>query len=227
MRDMSLLWILILVLASSGAMFFGVQAAWSSERFEAFRIRPQMSRKVRGPKLYKRIGGNLVMSGMLVFLLTYGAGGWLIDEAETFGPGKLLLAVGILLVYDFFYYLMHRFAFHGVGWLKKVHSVHHIIRAPTAIESLFLHPVETLLGQLLLTAVACAMGPLDQLTWGLILFVHSNLNIIVHAGLDVPVFGLRTLSALARKHATHHVSMRGGNFASLTPLWDKMFGTAE
>ncbi len=224
---MSLLWILILVLASSGAMFFGVQAAWNAARFQQYRIRPQMSRKVKGPKLYKRIGGNLVMSGALVFILTYGAGGWLIDETQTFGPGKLLLAVAILLVYDFFYYLMHRFAFHGVGWLKKVHAVHHIVRAPTAIESLFLHPMETFLGQFLLTAVACVMGPLDPLTWGVILFVHSNLNIIVHAGLDIQVPGLRVFSYLARKHATHHVSMRGGNFASLTPLWDKMFGTAE
>jgi sterol desaturase/sphingolipid hydroxylase (fatty acid hydroxylase superfamily) len=224
---MSLLWILILVLASSGVMFFGVQAAWNSSRLESFRIRPNMSRKVKGAKLYKRVGGNLVMSGALVFILTYGAGGWLIDDTESFGIGKVLLALAILLVYDFFYYLLHRFAFHGVGWLKKVHAVHHIVRAPTAIESLFLHPMETFLGQFLLTVVACVMGPLDPLTWGLILFVHSNLNIIVHAGLDIPVPGLRLLSALARKHATHHVSMRGGNFASLTPLWDMMFGTAE
>lgn len=224
---MSLLWILILVLASSGAMFFGVQAAWNSKRCEPFRIRPEMSKKVKGPKLYKRIGGNLVLSGITVFAMTYGAGGWLIDSAETFGPSKLLLALAILLVYDFFYYLMHRFAFHGVGWLKKVHAVHHIVRAPTAIESLFLHPMETFLGQFLLTAVACVMGPLDPLTWGVILLVHSNLNIIVHAGLDIQVPGLRLFSALARKHAKHHVSMRGGNFASLTPLWDMMFGTAE
>jgi len=224
---MSLLMILVLVLASSGAMFFGVQAAWSSARFERFRIRPHMSQKVTGAKLYKRVGGNLMLSGAMVFILTYGAGTWLIDEGETFGPGKLVLALAILLIYDFFYYLMHRFAFHGVGWLKKVHAVHHIVRAPTAIESLFLHPVETLLGQILLTAVACVLGPLDPITWGVILLVHSNLNIIVHAGLDVPVFGLRAFSALARKHATHHISMRGGNFASLTPLWDRMFGTAE
>ncbi len=114
-----------------------------------------------------------------------------------------------------------------MGWLKKVHAVHHVVRAPTAIESLYLHPLETFLGQFLLTIVGCAFGPLDPVTWGLVLLVHSNLNIIVHAGLDIPVFGLRSLSGLARKHAAHHISMRGGNFASLTPLWDVLFGTAE
>ncbi len=222
-----LLWVLIAVLASSGAMFFGVTAAWNAERLARFRIRPKLSRKVTGAKLWKRVGLNLVLSGVTVFALTYGAGGWLIDESAALGWLSIPVAIAILLVYDFFYYLMHRFAFHGVGWLKKVHAVHHIVRAPTAIESLFLHPLETFLGQFLLTAVACAFGPIPPLLWGGILFVHSNLNIIVHAGLDIPAPGLRLLSALSRKHATHHVSMRGGNFASLTPLWDILFGTAE
>ncbi|MEM6294157.1 MAG: sterol desaturase family protein [Myxococcota bacterium] len=222
-----LLWVLIAVLASSGVMFFGVTAAWNAERLAQFRIRPKLSRKVKGAKLWKRVGMNLVLSGATVFILTYGAGGWLIDESATLGWLALPTAIGILLVYDFFYYLMHRFAFHGVGWLKRVHAVHHMVRAPTAIESLFLHPLETFLGQFLLTVVACGFGPVHPLVWGGILFVHSNLNIIVHAGLDIPVPGLRMLSALSRKHAKHHVSMRGGNFASLTPLWDILFGTAE
>ena len=224
---MSLLWMLAAVLLLSGVVFFGVAWAWATPRLAAFRIRPEQSRKMVGRKLWGRVLGNMVMSGGLVFALTYLAAPWLLDEHGSIGMGSIAHAIAILLVYDLAYYFLHRYAFHQTTWLKKVHAVHHRVRAPTAIESLYLHPVETFLGQFLLTAVTCVMGPVAPLTWIGILAVHSTLNIVVHAGLDLPFFPFRALSYLSRKHAIHHVSMRGGNYASLTPLWDLMFGTAE
>jgi len=38
---------------------------------------------------------------------------------------------------------------------------------------------------------------------------------------------IHAVSYLARKHDIHHTSMRGGNFASITPVCDILFGTAE
>ena len=222
-----LFWMLGGVLLMSGLVFFGVAWAWATPRLERFRIRPEQSRKVVGRKLWLRVFGNMVMSSSLVIAMTLGAAPWMLDESMSFGWRALFDAVAVLLVYDFFYYWLHRWAFHRTTWLKKVHAVHHVIRSPTAIESLYLHPVETFLGQALLTTVALAWGPIAFGTWILILGVHSVLNIVVHAGLDIPVLGLRSLSYLSRKHAIHHISMRGGNYASLTPLWDLMFGTAE
>lgn len=227
MAAMSVWLLLALTLLLSGIVFVSVAAAWSSGWAAAHRIRPEQSRKVIGSKLWGRVLGNMAMSGVLVFVLTWIAHPWLIDEHAEATTTGLLWAVAILLVYDLLYYAMHRYLFHGVSWLKRVHAVHHVIRAPTAIESLYLHPVETVLGQALLTGVAAMMGPVAPVTYALMIAVHSTLNIIVHAGLDVPAFPFRALSFLARKHATHHVSMRGGNYASLTPLWDMLFGTAE
>lgn len=224
---MSLLPMLVSVLLLSGLVFVGVAWAWSSPRLAPYRIRPEQSRKVVGPKLWARVLGNMAFSGVMVFVLTYGAYPWLIDDSASLSLWGLSHAVVILLVYDLFYYFMHRYAFHELKLLKRVHAVHHVVRSPTAIESLYLHPVETVLGQVLLTVVACVLGPVAPATFIVILAVHSTLNIVVHAGLDLPFFGFRALSYLARKHATHHVSMRGGNYASLTPLWDLMFGTAE
>ena len=224
---MSLLWMLVIVLLMSGVVFVGVALAWASPRLAAFRIRPEQARKMVGRKLWGRVLGNMAMSGALVFALTYLASPWLLDEGASIGLRAVGHAIVILLVYDLAYYFMHRYAFHELTWLKKVHAVHHRVRAPTAIESLYLHPLETFLGQLLLTVTACALGPVAPLTWIGILAVHSTLNIVVHAGLDLPFPPFRALSYLSRKHAIHHVSMRGGNYASLTPLWDLMFGTAE
>ena len=53
--------------------------------------------------------------------------------------------VAVLLVYDFFYYLTHRFVFHG-PLLRKVHALHHQARTPTYIDALYVHPLETFIG---------------------------------------------------------------------------------
>ena len=53
--------------------------------------------------------------------------------------------VAVLMVFDFFYYLTHRFAFHG-RLLRKVHSLHHQARTPTHIDALYVHPLETFIG---------------------------------------------------------------------------------
>jgi len=224
---MSLWWMVTLVLLVSGLVFVAVAAAWSSQWGSQYRIRPALARKVTGLRLWGRVLGNMALSGAAVFAMTFVAQAWLVDASKTFGLGDAAQIVGILLVYDLLYYFLHRYPFHQWTRLKRVHTVHHVIRAPTAVESLYLHPVELLLGQLLLTLVVCAFGPVSVATYGIVLVVHGTLNIIVHAGLDLPFFGFRALSFLSRKHATHHISMRGGNYASLTPLWDMLLGTAE
>ena len=132
----------------------------------------------------------------------------------------------MLVVYDFAYYFMHRFPFHEWEWAKKVHAVHHVAKFPTAIDSLYLHPVENFLGIALLMTCVWAVGPIHVYSFAALFFVYSQLNIAVHCGLHLngPLwyFGL-----LARKHDHHHHSMRAGNFASITPIPDILFGTAE
>jgi len=56
--------------------------------------------------------------------------------------------VAVLLVFDFLYYLTHRFAFHGPA-LRKIHALHHRAHHPTYVDALYVHPVETIIGLLL------------------------------------------------------------------------------
>jgi len=171
--------------------------------------------------------GNMVFSGALVYVLAWAAYPLLVDEGERGWLVAVAQLVGILLLYDVAYYCMHRFAFHQWGWLKRVHAVHHAVRHPNAIDSLYLHPLETFLGLALLMTCTIVVGPVEPATFAIVFAVYSFLNILVHAGLDLPYPGLRVLGYLARKHDLHHTSMRGGNFASITPICDRLFGTAE
>ena len=53
----------------------------------------------------------------------------------------------ILMVYDFFYYLTHRFLLHAphdsrLGYFRRVHAVHHQARDPSWVDATYVHPLE-------------------------------------------------------------------------------------
>jgi sterol desaturase/sphingolipid hydroxylase (fatty acid hydroxylase superfamily) len=224
---MALHWMLIIVLLLSGVLLLVTKLAYHWPALAWARIHPEPHRKLRGARLYPRVFANMVFSGALVFVLAYAAYPWLIVEGELQWGRMLWQAALVLVLYDFAYYLMHRFAFHEWAVLRHVHVVHHKVRHPHAVDALYLHPVETTLGIVLLIACCVLVGPVHPATFVLAFAVYSFLNILVHSGLDLPFFPFRTLGSLARKHDLHHTSMKGGNYASLTPIFDKLFKTAE
>ena len=148
------------------------------------------------------------------------------------GIGWLLLnSVLILMVYDFFYYLCHRFWFHGNGWMRKIHAVHHQARNPTHIDAYYVHPLETFVGIILylgtITLLAALLGPFNAATVIITYVIFTQLNIINHTFVDLPQFPFRTLSWITAKHHVHHENMHKGNYATITLIYDKLFGTLD
>lgn len=137
----------------------------------------------------------------------------------------------VLMVYDFFYYLMHRFWFHGNGRMRQVHAVHHQARTPTYIDAHYVHPTETFLGLALFFATIIGMslllGPLHIVTLVILYTLYVQLNTINHTHVDLPYFPFKTLSWITAKHHRHHENMQMGNYATITLIYDKMFGTYE
>lgn len=148
-------------------------------------------------------------------------------------PLKVLAnVVMILMVYDFFYYLMHRFLFHGKGFFRRIHAVHHQARSPiTHIDAFYVHPVETFMGIALFMSTIVGLGfyfgAFHVVTITLAFLVFTQLNTINHTYIDLPHFPFKTLSWITAKHAVHHEGMQKGNYATITLLFDKMFGTLD
>jgi sterol desaturase/sphingolipid hydroxylase (fatty acid hydroxylase superfamily) len=139
--------------------------------------------------------------------------------------------VVVLMVFDFFYYLTHRFLFHG-RLLRRVHALHHQARTPTYIDALYVHPLETFIGLVLFLGsipliAALTGGPLNALSMAVATWVFTQLNQINHTFVNLPRFPFRTLDRITSLHAAHHVDMRRGNYATLTMLYDWLFGTLE
>ena len=137
----------------------------------------------------------------------------------------------ILMVYDFFYYLAHRFWFHGQGRMRQVHAVHHQARNPSHIDGFYVHPLETLVGLGLFCAtigmLGALLGPFHVVTLVLTYVIYTQLNTINHTRVDLPRFPYRTLNWIVAKHHVHHENMHKGNYATITLLYDKLFGTLD
>ncbi len=139
--------------------------------------------------------------------------------------------VAVLVVYDFFYYLIHRFIFHG-KLMHKVHSLHHQARTPTYIDALYVHPLETTIGLslflLTIPLIAVLSGaPLNAFSMAVATLIFTQLNTINHTYVNLPYFPFKTLDYITSIHAAHHVDMNRGNYATLSMIFDWLFGTLE
>ena len=139
--------------------------------------------------------------------------------------------VMVLMIFDFMYYLVHRFLFHG-KLLRKVHALHHQARTPTFMDSTYVHPIENLVGNGLflisIPIVALIWGaPLNVFSAAFAMLVYMQLNTLNHIYVNLPNFPYKTVNWITSIHAAHNVDMNQGNFATLTMLYDWMFGTLE
>ena len=173
----------------------------------------------------QRVG---LVANLLFFI---GIAPWFVTLAAQPVSKVVIDILVIMMVYDFFYYLTHRFLFHGQGYFRRVHALHHQARNPTYVDSHYVHPLETAIGLALfigtIPVVGFFMGPFSFITMTVCTIIFFQLNQINHCKIDIPRFPYKTLSWISKKHAAHHIDMQHGNYATITLLYDKMFGTFE
>jgi sterol desaturase/sphingolipid hydroxylase (fatty acid hydroxylase superfamily) len=224
---MKLFFILLTGLVTAGSSMVILMAVTRWQRAQKFLISADAHRNASPAKMMRSIAINSAASLAVVFGLTLSLRHVLFYDRPT--PWLRLVADGlaVILIYDFGYYIMHRWLFHEWRVLRPVHAVHHAAQNPRAIDSFLLHPIETVMGLGLLLLSIAAVGGIHVITFAPIFVGYTTLNVFNHAGLDIPRFPWRTLGKLAVAHDKHHHSMANGNYASLTPLPDIIFGTFE
>lgn len=143
--------------------------------------------------------------------------------------------VVILMVYDFFYYFAHRFLFHDSGLregpLKWVHAVHHRQHNPCRMDSSYIHPIEVAIGLGLYIAtvagLSLVMGRFHVAIFVVTWIAHSQINLHNHDLWKTDRFPFKYLNYASVMHHNHHARFTGGNFATITLLYDWMFGTLD
>jgi sterol desaturase/sphingolipid hydroxylase (fatty acid hydroxylase superfamily) len=141
----------------------------------------------------------------------------------------------ILMVYDFFYYVTHRYLFHNSGFLGGplvwMHAVHHQQKNPCRSDSGYLHPLETAIGLGLYVATIFVlsrfMGEFHVATIIVTFVAFTQVNLHNHDLWTVDRFPFKGAAYFSRMHHHHHAKFTGGNFATITLLYDWMFGTLD
>jgi sterol desaturase/sphingolipid hydroxylase (fatty acid hydroxylase superfamily) len=141
----------------------------------------------------------------------------------------------ILMVYDFVYYLAHRFVFHDSpfmgGPLKWMHAVHHRQHNPCAGDSSYIHPLESAIGLGLFIGtvfvLSRVMGEFHVVTFVISWFAFMGVNVHNHSLWEAEHWPFQVMKYASRMHHNHHANFTGGNFGTITLLYDWMFGTLD
>ena len=143
---MKVLYVILVSYASAGLAQAVLLYAYRSKDAQKYMISDDAHRSKSDRELYWRVALNIGVSITLIFSVMFGLGKYLYYDHAVSVWRYVLEAVTVVLLYDFGYYFMHRYPFHEWKILRGVHSVHHAARNPRQIDSLLLHPVETILG---------------------------------------------------------------------------------
>ena len=226
---MSLYLMLTAAIVLSGIVMITLTVIYNSPVSEGHKLRTARPRPVNNTQFRIRAVLNSTFSITMAYVLTYALYPYIYTEGAVSVTRIVGEGVAILGLYDFFYYLVHRYPFHEWKLLRHVHAVHHVVKAPCAIDSLNLHPVETFLGMALLWActimVALIAGPVSVYSFAWAFTVYSLLNIIIHSGLELPPIPFAVINYLTNRHQKHHRGMQAKNYASVTPIFDILFST--
>lgn len=171
--------------------------------------------------------GNVMVShaSLAVFAATRGA--W---DGTGLWPGPwpfwAQALLGLALV-DLGLYVVHR-ASHGLGWLWRLHAIHHSPRRVYWINGQRRHLVHELLeGAPGLLVLFVAGAPAAVYATAIaIVTLHLFLQ---HANIDYKLGSLRRVLAGAEIHRWHHQRRWQdvqGNYAALFAVWDHMFGSS-
>ena len=198
----------------------------NAETFQTKMERPSYAANQKWNRKWASLYLVTVFAVVLPFALTLEAQPWW---------NVLLDVVVILMVYDFFYYLMHRFTFHDNGFLggplKWMHAIHHRQHDPCRMDSSYIHPLEVACGLGLFTAtifmLSWPMGRFHVATVVISWIAFSRINVHNHALWNADRFPFKYMNYSAKMHHNHHARFTGGNYATITLLFDWMFGTLD
>lgn len=168
----------------------------------------------------------IIFALILPFCLTLESQAWWRIPLDT---------VVILMVYDFFYYLTHRFVFHASGFmggpLMWMHAVHHQQNNPCRNDSSYIHPLEVAIGLALyvgtIFVLSRFMGSFHVVTLVVTWVAFSEINLHNHDLWKADRFPFKYLKSVSDAHHVHHARFTGGNFATISLLYDWMFGTYD
>ena len=151
------------------------------------------------------------------------------DKSLDFNILIILLQLFIILfVDDFFFYFLHRWMHENKYILKKIHRIHHKASAPFALEYLYVHPIEWMLGYtgpfIGIISIGVFTDSLSIWAFWIYMVVRNIHELDVHSGFKSKIGKWIPFWGENEHHDIHHEKL-DGNYATTFTFWDWVFKT--
>lgn len=198
------------------------------------RVRPGLYRGL-APQIRREIGWSLASAAIYGVPAGVVAWGWQVrgwtrvytDVAAYplwWLPASFLV---YLLLHDAWFYWTHRWM-HRPGPFRLAHAVHHASRPPTAWAAMSFHPVEAVIGAVVIPALVFVV-PVHVTVLGLVLLTMTVMGVTNHMGWELfprqlVRSGLGGWIITAGHHQRHH-ERYACNYGLYFRHWDRLCGT--
>jgi sterol desaturase/sphingolipid hydroxylase (fatty acid hydroxylase superfamily) len=175
------------------------------------------------------IGQYLLWNGLVLWILNYFST-WLYNII----PGNFrrivsaqpiwLQATEVIVFSDMLIYWGHRFQ-HKIDFLWRFHKVHHSAEHLDWLAAHREHPLDSVYTVGIINLPAFVMGFNLDVIAAIVAF-RGIWAIYLHSNVRLPLGPLKVLIGSPELHHWHHdVERDAGNYANISPLMDKLFGT--
>jgi sterol desaturase/sphingolipid hydroxylase (fatty acid hydroxylase superfamily) len=191
-----------------------------------------------GQKIFRRywmldlcyfLGQYLLWSGLVLWVLNY-CDQWLgtivSSNFRTLIQNQplWLQAVEVLVFSDLLIYWAHRLQ-HKVDFLWRFHKVHHSAEHLDWLAAHREHPLDSVYTVAIINLPAFVMGFELEALAAIVAF-RGIWAIYIHSNVRLPIGPLKVLIGSPELHHWHHdIERDAGNYANVSPLMDKIFGT--
>jgi sterol desaturase/sphingolipid hydroxylase (fatty acid hydroxylase superfamily) len=140
---------------------------------------------------------------------------------------RIVRLLAALLVFDFFYYWLHRLQ-HQSSFLWQQHKLHHADPALNVISASFHHWLEGPLRTVFISIPMIFVLKLSVADLGVLGTVLSVWAALKHANVRIPLGPLTPIIVGPQLHRLHHsvkAEHHDRNYAAFFPIYDLVFGT--
>jgi sterol desaturase/sphingolipid hydroxylase (fatty acid hydroxylase superfamily) len=143
------------------------------------------------------------------------------------GSSSLLVqTVAALLLLDLLWYAYHRVA-HSVDRLWRIHSVHHSPSQVYVLVHQVFHPIDLLVSRFVISLLVFRFSGIGPNAAFITIVLLGLQQTVSHVNSDLRLGWLNYLLIGPETHRFHHGATVRGNFSSIVPFWDLVFGTFD
>ena len=191
-------------------------------------------RKIKASTFYSRL--PLILFNIISLILISSVGlyfmyPYIFEQDISINIGNFLVILiqlfVILIIDDLYFYFLHAWMHNNKYVLNKIHRVHHKSISPFALEYIYVHPLEWMMGYvgpffaIFIISLFSDVSILAFWTYQLVRNIHE---LDVHSGFKslfakwIPFWGE------SEHHDMHHEKLNG-NYATTFTIWDLIFKT--